>query len=87
MLATFSGRKLCIKYYVFPVTSENKHFVEQQELKLLKQHNIKLIVLARYMQILTPQFVAHYPNRIINIHHSFLPAFSDPYPYHQVREV
>jgi len=75
-----------IKYYVFPITSENKHFVEQQELKLLRQYNIELIVLARYMQILTPQFVAHYPNRIINIHHSFLPAFSGPRPYHQARE-
>ncbi len=75
-----------IKYYVFPITPENKHFVEQQELKLLRQYNIELIVLARYMQILTPQFVAHYPNRIINIHHSFLPAFSGPRPYHQARE-
>ncbi|MDL1971296.1 MAG: formyltetrahydrofolate deformylase [Candidatus Desulfofervidaceae bacterium] len=75
-----------VPYYVFPVTPENKEKVEQEELLLLKEHKIDLIVLARYMQILTPAFVAHYPNRIINIHHSFLPAFAGPHPYHQARE-
>jgi len=75
-----------IKYYGFPITPKNKPTVEQQELQVLRQHNIGLIVLARYMQILSPQFVAHYPNRIINIHHSFLPAFVGSHPHRQARE-
>jgi formyltetrahydrofolate deformylase len=75
-----------IPFYVFPVTPETKPVVEQKEIELLEKHAIDLIVLARYMQILTPAFVARYPNRIINIHHSFLPAFAGPRPYHQARE-
>lgn len=75
-----------IPYYVFPVTPQTKSAVEKEELTLLQKHHIDLIVLARYMQILTSDFIAHYPNRIINIHHSFLPAFIGPRPYHQARE-
>ena len=68
-----------IPFYHFPKTAENKEEVE--EIKLLKKEKIELVVLARYMQIFTEQFVNAFPNRIINIHHSFLPAFvgSDPY--------
>lgn len=53
---------------------------------LLKKNNIDLVVLARYMQILSDEFIKHYPDRIINIHHSFLPAFMGAKPYHQAYE-
>ena len=56
------------------------------ELELLAENQIDLVVLARYMQVLGPNFVARYPNRIINIHHSFLPAFVGSRPYHQAYE-
>ncbi len=75
-----------IPFYVLPVTPETKTKVEEKELRLLQEHEIELVILARYMQILTPNFVNHYPNRIINIHHSFLPAFAGPHPYHQAKE-
>lgn len=75
-----------IPYHVFPITRENKAAQEQAELKLLKENNIDAIVLARYMQVLTKSFVEHYPNRIINIHHSFLPAFMGGNPYKQAYE-
>ena len=55
-------------------------------LALLAEHDIDLVVLARYMQILSPGFVAKYPSRIINIHHSFLPAFAGGRPYHQAHD-
>ncbi len=75
-----------IPYYVFPKNSENKLKVEKEELTLLKEKRIDLVILARYMQILSPQFVTEYPNKIINIHHSFLPAFAGSRPYHRARE-
>lgn len=75
-----------IPYIVFPVTEENKSEQEQKELALLKEHTIDTIVLARYMQVLSPCFVEQYPNRIINIHHSFLPAFAGNNPYRQAYE-
>ncbi|AMM41013.1 formyltetrahydrofolate deformylase [Candidatus Desulfofervidus auxilii] len=75
-----------IPFYFFPITPETKSDIEKQELAVLKKHHIDLIILARYMQILTSEFIAHYPNRIINIHHSFLPAFVGSRPYHQARE-
>jgi formyltetrahydrofolate deformylase len=70
-----------IPYHVFPITKESKQEQEEKELALLNENRIDTIVLARYMQVLTPRFVDRYPNQIINIHHSFLPAFvgSDPY--------
>jgi formyltetrahydrofolate deformylase len=71
-----------IPFHYLPVTSENKSQVEAQQLNLLRQHDVDLIVLARYMQILSPAFVDAYPRRIINVHHSFLPAFSGARPYH-----
>ncbi len=60
------------------VTKENKPEAEKRERELLTAHNIDLVVLARYMQVLSPEFISHYPQRIINIHHSFLPAFVGP---------
>ncbi|GIX21603.1 MAG: formyltetrahydrofolate deformylase [Gammaproteobacteria bacterium] len=68
--------------HVLPVTAQNKARQEAEQLRLLEAHGIDFIVLARYMQILSPQFVARFPNRIINIHHSFLPAFPGARPYH-----
>ncbi len=75
-----------IPYHIFPVTREIKPQVEQQELELLRGLEIDLIVLARYMQVLSPQFISHYPQRIINIHHSFLPAFVGAKPLQQAYE-
>jgi formyltetrahydrofolate deformylase len=70
-----------IPFYYFPITAENKAEQEKKEIELMKKHKIDFVVLARYMQILSPQLIKNFPNRIINIHHSFLPAFigSDPY--------
>ncbi len=75
-----------IPYHIFPITKENKDIQEQAELKLLNKNNIDAIVLARYMQVLSKSFVDHYPNRLINIHHSFLPAFMGGNPYKQAYE-
>jgi len=71
-----------IAYHYLPIDRENKARQEARQLELLAEHGIDLIVLARYMQILTPSFVQQYPERIINIHHSFLPAFPGERPYH-----
>ena len=75
-----------IPYYCFPKTKENKLKVEKKEIQLLKKEKIDLIILARYMQILSPQFVNEFKNKIINIHHSFLPAFVGAKPYHRAYE-
>jgi formyltetrahydrofolate deformylase len=75
-----------IPFVVFPITQETKTEQEQKELELLKQHEIDVIVLARYMQVLSDDFLNEYPGRIINIHHSFLPAFSGGKAYHQAHE-
>lgn len=72
-----------IDYMVFPVTRETKAAQEEAVLKELSARGIDFIILARYMQILTDNFVRQRPNRIINIHHSFLPAFVGSQPYHQ----
>jgi formyltetrahydrofolate deformylase len=72
-----------IPFHVFPVTSENKAGQEARELELLAENQVDTIVLARYMQILSPRFVEKYSNQIINIHHSFLPAFIGSKPYKQ----
>ncbi|MES3629725.1 MAG: formyltetrahydrofolate deformylase [Longimonas sp.] len=76
------AEKYEIDYHHFHVTPQTKPGVEQQQRALLREHEIDFIVLARYMQILTPDFVDCYPARIINIHHSFLPAFPGARPYH-----
>ncbi|MCF7885471.1 MAG: formyltetrahydrofolate deformylase [Candidatus Marinimicrobia bacterium] len=72
-----------ISYHVFPINKNNKKEQEQKELDLMEEHEIDFIVLARYMQILSSDFVDAYHNRIINIHHSFLPAFIGGNPYEQ----
>lgn len=78
-IARFYG----IPYETIPVTKENKHQAEQGVLGRLRQCRPDFLVLARYMQILSNEFVGEYPHRIINIHHSFLPAFIGGKPYHQ----
>jgi formyltetrahydrofolate deformylase len=65
------------------VTKERKKISEGEIAALIRDYSVDTIVLARYMQILSSEFVAQYPDRIINIHHSFLPAFAGPRPYHQ----
>jgi formyltetrahydrofolate deformylase len=75
-----------VPFHVLPVTRENKQAQEEHAHELFETARIDLIVLARYMQILTPEFCARYPERIINIHHSFLPAFVGGKPYHQAYE-
>ena len=72
-----------VPYAVFKVTKETKRAVEDQELALLKDKQVDLVVLARYMQIITDQFCDSFPHRVINIHHSFLPAFIGSKPYHR----
>ena len=71
-----------IPFYLFPITKETKEEQERKEMELLAKHNITLIVLARYMQVISEQMINAYPNKIINIHHSFLPAFVGAKPYH-----
>ncbi len=80
------AKRFGIDFYHFRVTKENKAEQEALEIKLLEEHKVNFIVLARYMQILSHEFVSHYPNRIINIHHSFLPAFAGAKPYHAAHE-
>lgn len=75
-----------IPFHVFPVTKDNKAAQEAAELKLLKESRIDFIVLARYMQIITGDIINAYPDKIINIHHSFLPAFAGAKPYHAAFE-
>ena len=77
-LAAFYG----IPFHHLPVNAANKAESEKAQLELLERNDIDLVVLARYMQILSPEFVARHPQRIINVHHSFLPAFSGARPYH-----
>ena len=72
-----------IPFRHFPITAGNKAEQEAAEIKEIKSAGVELVVLARYMQILSEDFVATFPNRIINIHHSFLPAFIGAQPYHQ----
>lgn len=80
------GKRFDIPFYVFPINRENKEEQERAEMELLAQHNINFIVLARYMQIISEKMIEAYPNRIINIHHSFLPAFIGAKPYHAAFE-
>jgi formyltetrahydrofolate deformylase len=72
-----------VPFHVIPVTKENKVAAESEELTLLRKSEIDLIVLARYMQVLSSDFIRHYPQQIINIHHSFLPAFLGAKPHQQ----
>ncbi|MBS1856279.1 MAG: formyltetrahydrofolate deformylase [Acidobacteria bacterium] len=77
-LARFHG----VEFRLVPVTAAARSEAEAEQVALLGEHGIELIVLARYMQILSPDFVRRYPRRIINVHHSFLPAFVGARPYH-----
>lgn len=74
-----------IPFYYVP-SNNDKAVVEQNILDICAKHEVELIVLAKYMQILTDNFVSHYPNQIINIHHSFLPSFIGANPYKQAWE-
>lgn len=80
------AKKFNIPYYCLPITKDNKEEQEAKEMELLKEYNITFSVLAKYMQIISPEFIKAYPNNIINIHHSFLPAFVGAKPYHAAFE-
>jgi len=71
-----------IPFHYIPVSAKNKKSAEQEQLELLRANRVDFIVLARYMQILTANFLSNYQNAVINIHHSFLPAFPGAKPYH-----
>lgn len=75
-----------IPFYHFDMTKSSKAEVEAQQIKLLRELDIDFIILARYMQILSDTFINQFPQRIINIHHSFLPAFAGARPYHRAYE-
>ena len=78
--------KFGIPFYLFPITKETKAEQEAKEMELLAKHKVNFIVLARYMQVISENMINSYPNRIINIHHSFLPAFVGAKPYHAAFE-
>lgn len=71
-----------IPFFTFDINAANKAEQEKAQIALVNEHRADLVVLARYMQILTGRFISEFPNRIINIHHSFLPAFAGAKPYH-----
>lgn len=77
------GQQFGIPFEVVPVTRDNKEEMEKREFEILDRYGVDFIVLARYMQVLSEDFIRRYPNHIINIHHSFLPAFVGAKPYHQ----
>ena len=81
-----TANRFGITYHHTPVTKQTKVEQEKKQLQLLSDHKIEFVVLARYMQILSEDFIKNYPNRIINIHHSFLPAFPGAKPYHSAHE-
>lgn len=76
------AKQFGIEYHCIPVTKETKAEQEAKQLEILREHKITFCVLARYMQVLSADFINQYPNKIINIHHSFLPAFAGAKPYH-----
>jgi formyltetrahydrofolate deformylase len=82
----YLAQRYNIPFHLIPVTKENKAEMERDEIKLLHENKIDTIILARYMQILSAEFVKEFPFRIINIHHSFLPAFMGANPYRQAYE-
>ena len=81
-----TANRFGIPYHYIPVSKQTKVEQEKKQLQLLSDHNADFIVLARYMQILSENFIKDYSNRIINIHHSFLPAFPGAKPYHSAHE-
>jgi len=80
------AQRFGIDFVVIEKNNSNKAEQEKHEIEILEHYEIDFVVLARYMQVLSNQFVANYPNRIINIHHSFLPAFAGAKPYHAAHE-
>jgi formyltetrahydrofolate deformylase len=80
------AEQMGMKFRHYPITKENRLEQEEKELKELKKRKIDLVILARYMQILSGRFIDEYRNSIINIHHSFLPAFAGGKPYQQAYE-
>ncbi len=72
-----------IPFFYIPVSKETKQTAEEKQIELFKNHQIDLVVMARYMQILSPKILERYPSSIINVHHGFLPAFKGARPYHQ----
>jgi formyltetrahydrofolate deformylase len=80
------GKRFDIPFHIFPVTKDNKAEQEASEMALLAEYKIDFIVLARYMQVISENMINRYPNKIINIHHSFLPAFVGAKPYHAAFE-
>ena len=84
-LASVAGQ-FGIEFHLFPITRRNRLAQERRQLQLLERLRIDLVVLARYMQVLSRGFVSRYEGRIINIHHSFLPAFPGARPYHSAYE-
>lgn len=81
-----AAKKFNIPFEVVPVTRDNRAEMEKKEFEILDSYNIDFIVLARYMQVLSEDFINRYPHHIINIHHSFLPAFVGAKPYHAAYE-
>ncbi|WP_108246490.1 formyltetrahydrofolate deformylase [Muricauda brasiliensis] len=82
----YVAKQFDIPYFHIPVTKETKAEAEDKQLELLKQYEVDFIVLARYMQIVSPKVINVFPQKIINIHHSFLPAFAGAKPYHAAFE-
>ena len=82
----YIAKQFNIPFYHIPVTKDSKKEAEKKQLKLLKEHQVDFIVLARYMQIVSGTLINNFPNKIINIHHSFLPAFAGAKPYHAAFE-
>jgi formyltetrahydrofolate deformylase len=80
------ARQMKIDFHLIKITKENKEEQEAKQKELLTNYNIDFLVLAKYMQVLSDDFVSLYPNKIINIHHSFLPAFPGAKPYHSAYE-
>jgi formyltetrahydrofolate deformylase len=80
------SKQFGIPFHLIETTKETREEAEKRELELLEKHGITFVVLARYMQVLSEDFIRQYPNKIINIHHSFLPAFPGAKPYHSAYE-
>jgi formyltetrahydrofolate deformylase len=78
-----AAERFGIPFHHFPITPQTRETQEAAQLELLRAEQIDTVVLARYMQIIGPQMIAAYPDEILNIHHSFLPAFVGAKPYHQ----
>jgi formyltetrahydrofolate deformylase len=75
-----------VPFYCTPVVPDDRVATEVRQLQLLREHRVDLVVLARYMQVLSANFLSHFPQRVINVHHSFLPAFSGARPYQRALE-